>query len=184
MQLHLIHSIGVRQEVINLLQVVFQQEPIMLRLQTAQNCTQNISVANYDPPCLTARINTTDVKCFGTATGSAIAHATGGSGTFNYYWQPVGINSPCYRGLNAGVYSVVVTDAKGCTATIQTQFMNHNRILIHVTTTPAGCLQHNGSAIANVAGGIQPYSYLWNPGCIQNSNRNRNSGGFLFCFCD
>lgn len=56
----------------------------------------------------------TNVKCFGTATGSATVSAGGGTGGYTYLWSPSGGNAATATGLLAGNYTVTITDANGC----------------------------------------------------------------------
>jgi gliding motility-associated-like protein len=48
--------------------------------------------------------------------GTATASATGGNGTVSYLWS-TNTNSATASGLSSGTYSVLVTDASGCSAT-------------------------------------------------------------------
>lgn len=48
--------------------------------------------------------------------GSASTGVTGGTGPYTYTWAPGGQTSDTISGLSAGTYSVIVTDANGCTA--------------------------------------------------------------------
>ena len=67
------------------------------------NYTTNIAV----------NVNTTDVSCNGLTDGALVATASGGT---NYTYQWVGgPGSATYSGVGAGVYTVDVTDASGCT---------------------------------------------------------------------
>ncbi len=59
----------------------------------------------------------TDVLCFGNNTGFLTVIHTGGTGPFNYTWNPAAANSATNSSLIAGNYSVIVTDANACTAT-------------------------------------------------------------------
>lgn len=58
-----------------------------------------------------------DVTCNGGSDGSAVASATGGTGPYNYNWQPGNISSDTASGLAAGNYTVTVLDVNGCSAT-------------------------------------------------------------------
>lgn len=61
-----------------------------------------------------------DVKCKGTATGSAAVTASGGTTPYTYSWNTSPVQtSATATNLAAGTYTVTVTDGKGCSNTKQ-----------------------------------------------------------------
>ncbi len=138
----------------------------------AANCTQSLNVIITEPPPLTVQLNISNITCFRAGNGSAVVIASGGTGAFNYQWQPGGLNSPVIGNLQAGNYSIEVTDINGCTITAPVTITEPSPLVVTTATTPAGCLLHNGTASAMVNGGTTPYSYLWNPGIISGSTAN------------
>lgn len=70
-------------------------------------------------PTATATSTPVDVTTGG-SNGTATVNVTGGTAPFTYDWNPGTGNSETVNGLNAGNYTVTVTDANGCTATAQT----------------------------------------------------------------
>lgn len=61
---------------------------------------------------------TGSVTCFGGNTGSVIATPPNSfSGNIAYLWTPGGYSTPIVTGLSAGIYSLTVTDNKGCLVT-------------------------------------------------------------------
>ncbi len=92
---------------------------------------------------------------------------TGGTGpsTFKYIWTgPAGFTSTDedITHLAAGDYSVLVTDANGCTlnATI-TVGQASNTLAQTSVVTEAGCTSPTGAIDITVTGGTAPYSYAW-----------------------
>ena len=64
--------------------------------------------------------------------------------------------------LSAGFYTVVVTDANGCSTTgTSTVNFNVNIITLNATPTPASC-GSNGSIAVSATGGVPPYSATLN----------------------
>jgi hypothetical protein len=59
-------------------------------------------------------VTTTATNC-GASNGTATSLATGGTGPYSFNWQPFGGNNANANGLSAGTYTVIVTDATGCT---------------------------------------------------------------------
>ncbi|TAL61115.1 MAG: hypothetical protein EPN85_05675, partial [Bacteroidetes bacterium] len=67
------------------------------------------------PTILTASTTATPASC-GNSNGTATANVTTGSAPYTYNWSPSGGNSSVATGLSAGNYSVIITDAAGCSS--------------------------------------------------------------------
>ncbi|MVM37032.1 hypothetical protein GO730_04085 [Spirosoma sp. HMF3257] len=64
-------------------------------------------------------------------------------------------------GLAPGLYTVVITDSKGCTATRSVPVGSTSGLSLGVSSTSTTCGQVNGTAHVNVSGGSGNYSYSW-----------------------
>ncbi len=107
-----------------------------------------------------------DVSCIGAADGSITISAVG-NGTLSYSWDD-GPTTQNRTGLSGGYYTVTVTDATGCTASISKTIDEPNELLV----TAIGTSDFNGfniscnglsDGVAEAAGtgGTKPYSFLW-----------------------
>lgn len=136
---------------------------------TDQNgCSISSSVIVNNSFCsgLEASATAKNVTCYGDNDGIGVATATGGTPLYTYQWQaPLSSTNDTVTGLGAGTYLVFVTDQNGCTdaATItiieplqMVNVMNHTDV-----TTTGG---NDGTASANVSGGVMPYTYFWETG--------------------
>jgi gliding motility-associated-like protein len=130
----------------------------------ANNCTYTTAVTITEPPAITATLSETDVLCNGNGTGTASVNASGGAPGYTYLWTPGGQTTATATGLGQGTYTVLVTDANGCTYT--------DTITVNEPTTLAGTLAetdvlcnggNSGTAIVTVSGGLGSYTYVWNP---------------------
>ena len=80
----------------------------------ANGCTATESVTIAGPANgLSTTITKTDADCSQSIAGSAEVAVTGGTSPYTYFWSNFSTNATA-SGLNAGTYSVVVTDAAGC----------------------------------------------------------------------
>lgn len=100
----------------------------------------------------------------GSITGITI---TGGAVPYTFEWNNIVEPSQDLTGIPSGSYTLVVTDANFCSATIGTYVVGSNAGFIIDTTTsvisPTTCGNSNGSITGiSVSGGSTPYSYTWN----------------------
>ncbi len=135
-------------------------------VKDVNNCEKTASVTIIEPAVLTANTTQVDVKCFGSATGSVDLTVAGGNSPYTYAWT--GANSftsstEDITSLSAGAYSVMVTDAKSCTATTTVMVMQPTAaIAITSTATNVGCFGASTGAVnLGVTGGTTPYAYAW-----------------------
>jgi hypothetical protein len=114
--------------------------------------TLNVSVAKVSPTC--------NAACDGTASASV----NGGVAPYAYQWLPSGGSAATAAALCAGTYTLNVTDANGCTQSSVITLTQPGSLVTNVTiTNPTSCVEGEGTATANVAGGTAPYSFSWNP---------------------
>ncbi|MBI2967479.1 MAG: SprB repeat-containing protein, partial [Bacteroidetes bacterium] len=82
----------------------------------ANTCTTTAAFTITEPVILSSTSSQTNVYCFGGSNGTATVTAAGGTLTYSYLWNN-GQTTSTATGLNAGNYTVTITDAKGCTTT-------------------------------------------------------------------
>ena len=86
-------------------------------------CLSTINVNITQPPPIVVTVTSTPANC-GFYDGTATATASGGNAPLTYLWS-VNTNSATATGLSSGTYSVLITDATGCSAT---GFVNVNSV--------------------------------------------------------
>jgi len=79
-------------------------------------CVNNATVSVSQPAALLASTTATDASCQTCTDGSAVASATGGTGSFTFEWTD-GQTAATATGLATGSYTVTITDANGCQTT-------------------------------------------------------------------
>lgn len=135
---------------------------------TDQNgCSVNQNITIGQPSQLVFGISSTsNVTCFGGANGAAATTVSGGTVPYSYSWSSVPSQTTSgASGLSAGNYTVMVTDANGCTGAATCTITEPPVLSSVMSSVPATCFGSlNGSASVAATGGSQPYTYLWNPG--------------------
>ena len=146
-------------------------------------CTSSISVVVSQPSQLALNVITTSVNCNGASTGSATANVSGGTSAYNYLWSNLTITAGISN-LMAGIYSVTVTDANGCTQKIATTIVEPPAITLTLTSTNTNCNQTDGSVMATSSGGTGTFVYLWSNGKIGTTISGFASGVYTVTVTD
>lgn len=117
-----------------------------------------------DPPALGITASGTDPTCNGGNDGSVTAQASGGTAPYSYLWSN-GATTGSVFNLGAGTYTLVVTDANGCTAATAVSLNAPSAVAVNLTGTNISCNEGtDGTATAVASGGTAPYTYLWASG--------------------
>ena len=131
----------------------------------ADGCLGAGSFQVTQPSKITISTVVEDASCAG-SDGKAVAVISGGTYPYAYSWSSGGIYQ-IEEGLAAGVYSITVTDGRGCQAVKPVIVNNVGGPIVTIDTIiGVSCSNQNDGAIdISVSGGSPPYaSYLWSPG--------------------
>ncbi|WNJ18403.1 T9SS-dependent choice-of-anchor J family protein [Pontibacter sp. G13] len=107
------------------------------------------------------------ISCAGDSTASLYLAATDGVMPYSYAWNNAGpATTDTLEGITAGMYSVTVTDAYGCTATDSVEIVEPDSLAFtNVTVMDVDCYgDTDGMIDITVEGGITPYTFLWSDG--------------------
>lgn len=127
----------------------------------ANGCTQTQTVSITQPAALTSTASVSSTAC-GTPTGTASVTVSGGTPAYTYLWSNGGTGSQI-TGLSAQGYSVVISDANGCTSTQSVTVVQPGAPTLTITSTNPNCCLPTGMATALVSGGTPGYNYIWSP---------------------
>ncbi len=126
-------------------------------------CKKSDSILLTQPPDLRAVIlNAVNPTCSGKADGSVSLDISGGVQPYFYQWTN-GKFDKDIRLLPGGSYAVSLKDANGCTRDLSTTLVEPSPLSIGLSVlSDVACLGgRNGSILADVSGGTQPYRYTW-----------------------
>ncbi|TAL57492.1 MAG: T9SS type A sorting domain-containing protein [Bacteroidetes bacterium] len=139
--------------------------PYTLTVKDSKGC-MSVSSFNINSSGSNISVSTTstDATCDSVCNGMASATASGGTAPYAYAWSPSGGSAASAAALCAGSYTVTVTDVNGCSKTKTTMIDQPAALVTNITVTNAtSCVQGDGTATANVAGGTGPFTYVWTP---------------------
>jgi gliding motility-associated-like protein len=146
----------------------------------ADGCTDTASVLITQPlTAVSASItSTTPPTCFGGDDGQATVVAANGTAPYTYLWTS-GETAASAINLSAGLNTVTVTDANGCTTTASTTLGNGTAVNVNMVTTNSLCFVCSGTATASISGGTAPYVYSWSTSTIVNTGSASNQQSSL-----
>jgi len=151
----------------------------------ANGCTDFQITTVVVSQSVTASVSSTDPTC-NQSNGSLSVNVSQAAPPYSILWSN-SQTTPTINNLPAGVYSVTVTDANGCTATSTNGLSNIGGPTVTTSTNSTGCTNtSNGSAIANVSGGLPPFTYSWNTVPAQNNDTatGLGAGNYLVTVTD
>lgn len=96
-----------------------------------KGCTSQASFTLAAPQALTIDAKVSQPGCEGSESGEIELLLSGGKAPFNYLWN-TGETSSKILGLDAGTYSVQVTDASGCTVAKQFTLTNESNLRLEI----------------------------------------------------
>lgn len=126
-------------------------------------CIKTTSFSISEPSSIT--ISTVNLLCYNDCNGVVNVGFENATPPFSYQWEPsdIGSSSSGYiSSLCEGEYTVTVTDSLNCSKSSSFSILAPDEIVV----SPVELIQDSanqciGSAIANVTGGMTPYSYNW-----------------------
>lgn len=129
------------------------------------NCTASAQVVVVQPADMVITTSYTLPLCYQGNDGIMDALASGGLAPYTYLWSN-GQNGTQATGLTTGTWTVIATDANGCTAVHARFLPEPTELQIQMSGINLTCdlPPDNGIASVFASGASPPYTYLWNGG--------------------
>ena len=126
-------------------------------------CTESLTTTISEPTAISLSTTQTNISCNGSSTGSIDLTVSGGVAPYTYSWSDPGTTTTQdISGLNAGAYTVTVTDNNGCTATTSVTLTQPAPLSLALSLTNISCNGGLDGAIdLTISGGTAPYTHLW-----------------------
>lgn len=140
-----------------------------VQITDANGCSRVDSITFSNPSAIVANQSITAATC-GACDGSITIAPSGGIAPYTVLWN-TGSTSTSLINLCAGVYSVTITDANGCSITQAIPVNSQNGPTLSTSVSGVSCNGScNGSASVFATGGTSPYAYLWNDAGAQTND--------------
>ncbi|HXH19130.1 MAG TPA: gliding motility-associated C-terminal domain-containing protein [Chitinophagales bacterium] len=136
-----------------------------------------------EPPSLQLSATVIPVLCEGDSNGGINLSMSGGTPPYIYSWSNGAVTEDL-NNLSEGTYSVIVTDANGCSASATYTINPPNRITINIGIVNATCADSDGAVFVSVSGGSPPFFYRWNTGASASSISNLPAGSYSVIVTD
>jgi hypothetical protein len=152
---------------------------------TDANLCAAIECITFNPDeTLEVDVVVSNLTCPGYDDGTITAIPTGGAAPYSFLWSN-GSSNPTISNLSPGSYTVVVTDASGCTAEATGVVQAPDPIQIQLNPSNPICFgDENGSIGSTVTGGTPPYTYAWNTGQSTPVLLNIGAGNYMLTVTD
>ncbi len=137
-------------------------------------------IFNLDEPSpLTGSISTSDVSTCGGNDGSATLSGGGGTGTITFLWNTGSTSNSSSSGTDtAGIYTVTVTDANGCTDSLSAAINESGAPTLSVDSIlPQSCGNNDGEIHLTTNGATSP-SYAWSNGTTSEDANSLAAGQY------
>jgi gliding motility-associated-like protein len=145
----------------------------------AKGCLLSDNIVVTQPQSLSGTLTTSNVDCFGLATGSLLFSPVGGTPGYTYQWSNstslFSESSSSISNVVADNYLVVVTDLNGCSFSASGTVSQSTQIVLSTSAVNVNCSGGtDGSVNLTVLGGNSPYSYVWSNaiGAIVSNNQD------------
>ena len=132
----------------------------------SKGCVKQMDAHVVEPSRFVAILdNEVMVKCYGVETGSISIKTTGGTPPYTYNWSN-GATTKDLENIPAGIYTLTVADANGCSETIKSTITQPTKVNYAIkSVTNLTCNNDKSGAIdITITGGIGPYTYTWSNG--------------------
>ncbi|MBT1695966.1 hypothetical protein KK083_03700 [Fulvivirgaceae bacterium PWU4] len=112
-------------------------------------------------------------KCAGDGSTGTITlqQPSGGTSPYQYEWS-TGDTGTTLSGLAPGTYSVIVTDATGCSRELYFVITAPQPLVASVKITNEQCSGNGSQVDLQVSGGAAPYSFHWSTGAVSEDLQN------------
>lgn len=122
---------------------------------------------------VTATSNTVATTCAGVNNGTITVTATAGTAPFTWQLDAAaavpGASPYTFTNIAAGAHTIIITDAAGCTRTLNVNVATGTGVTATSSTTPTACAAAaNGSITINATTGTAPYTWQLDAGASQN----------------
>ncbi|MFM1876230.1 MAG: hypothetical protein RL266_1967 [Bacteroidota bacterium] len=153
-------------------------------LYDANGCSDLALASVGEPGAILLSTTSSDASCGSANNGTVDLSVSGGNTPYSYSWSNGAITEDL-GAVAAGNYSVVVTDASGCSASTNATVGENSTLSASASSSFVSCNGgSDGSASGSASGGTAPYSYSWSNGGSGTSISGLSAGSYTLTVTD
>nr|MBX2877555.1 hypothetical protein [Saprospiraceae bacterium] len=155
----------------------------------ASGCDYQDAFTVFNTTELSASAETQTASC-ATANGSILLELSGGTEPYTFDWSIDGQGDDDDEqnptGVAAGIYQVTIRDAAGCSLTLEDIEVEGKPapVLSLVSTEQSICGEASGSALIDLQGGAEPFSFSWSNGSTDQNLSGVGEGTYTLTVTD
>ncbi|MBL7910481.1 MAG: gliding motility-associated C-terminal domain-containing protein [Bacteroidia bacterium] len=142
-----------------------------------KGCTKSATATITSPSSITLTQNTTSTSCAGGNNGSATITAVGGVAPYSFQVGATTNTTGIFSGLSAGAYICNVTDANGCSISINFSIGSPIALSAAITGVLSSCNACTGASTVAPANGTPGYTIVWTNSLAVSVGTNVTVGG-------
>ena len=147
-------------------------------------CTSTSTITVTEPANLVISSTKTNITCYGEGDGTIDLSVTGGTTNYSYAWSH-GPTTEDVNNLTEDTYTVIVTDANGCTINSAIAISEPPALVINHVNTDVTCNNTNDGEInITASGGAGPYTYSWSNGSTSEDLSQLTAGDYTITVTD
>jgi PKD repeat protein len=164
--------------------------PVKLTVTDGNNCaaekTKSVLIYEFVELDVLSQsdFNGYSIDCYGAATGSIALDANGGDALYSFLDEGGTPTSTNLTGLNAGIYTLVAEDGRGCRDTLEIEITQPLELTVTAENIsdyngfPVSCAgSADGQSAAIPTGGVAPFQYEWTTGLADDISNGDLPGG-------
>ena len=161
-----------------------QQGNYIVTVTDARGCSVSANALISQPDTLINSLTGTNLSCFKSQNGTITQTVSGGNSPYSYLWSD-GKTTANRTLLQAGNFTVTVTDIKGCISTSTKSITEPAELLSTATPTHIECNSNaSGNIVLSTSGGSVPFHYLWSNGSTTKDITNLSADNYIVTVSD
>ena len=145
-------------------------------------CSASLSI-NVTSTSFQANSVVSQISCNGANDGEIELMISGGTAPFSFDWSN-GASTDKITGLSPGQYSVLITDAAGCSKNLAYYLPDATPISASSSVTNPNCLNDGFEVAVSVFGGKAPYTFDWSNGSNLQNLTGASEGTYSLVITD
>jgi len=151
----------------------------------ANGCTWTEQTTLMAPSIMDISLSAVAVTCPGADDGQLMVAMEGGQPPYQLQWnRSVDLRNGVATGMTPGLYTLIVTDANGCSEAASVTVSEPDVLDMSLDVTQPGCGEDYGRVLPGTTGGTPPYSYRWSHGSRQREAVNLRLGAYQVTVSD